>query len=244
MSGLPGSKSLYGSAGLVLIEVLMAVVLLTVLVVPLVGGVLSAARAADGIREPGIDASGSEGGFKAGEAWEWGAAVSSAWWRPGPTLHIQTEKLGGTEARGAEGLVAGLWAEGWFLGEWAPGDDGAIRVGAPALAAVIGGELLVRVRSSDGAWGPPWRLVVPLADGLSVLSDSVGSGMSGETVAHVPALANPALRPSWTAVPPEADPPGLPFLLPAASPGISAIDLDGRRQSWKAEEGRGLDVYF
>jgi hypothetical protein len=224
--------------GLVLIEVLMAVVLLAFLAVPLVTAVQSAARRADMARSQAASVSVATEGHEAEDAWEWGEAVSSAWWRPGPTLHIRVEAGSGEE------YVAGLWADGWFLGEWASADDGAIQVGAPVLTDVVGGELVVRVRSSGGVWGPPWRLVVPAADGLSALSDSGGSGLSGETVAHVPTMASPALWLSWADILPEATPLGLPFLLPPAGPGTCGADLDGRRQSWKMEDGRGLDIYF
>jgi len=85
---------------------------------------------------------------------------------------------------------------------------------------------------------------VPAADGLSVLSAPAGSGTNGETIAHVPALANPALWLSWADNSPEAAPLGLPFLLPSAGPGTCGVDLDGRRQSWKTEDGRVFDIYF
>jgi hypothetical protein len=228
------------SEGLVLIEVLMAVVLLALLIVPLVNALQSAAGRADMARGQVARVSEMAKNYEAGAAWEWGAAVSSAWWRPGPTLHMQFE----AEEWSDQDLVAGLWVDGWFLGEWGPDGDNSIQVDARALAGCIGDELIVRVRRDGGAWGPPWRLVVPAADGVSLFSDSADGGRSGEIVAHVPALANPALRLSWADTVPEATPPGLPFLLPSVGPSTCDVGLDGRRQSWKTEAGRGLDVYF
>ncbi len=111
--------------------------------------------------------------------------MSTAWWRPGPVLHIQAAS-GGDEDR-----VVGLWADGWFLGEWEPSVDGGVQVGAPAWTDFTGDELVVRVRRVGGAWGPPWRLVIPATDGEILLSQVAGEGEAGETVAHVPALGHP-----------------------------------------------------
>jgi len=93
----------------------MAVVLLAVLVVPLVTAVESAAGRAEMAMSQAAHASGWAEDHGTDEAWEWGEAVSSAWWRPGPTLHIRTEGTGETAAEGGESIIAGLWADGWFL---------------------------------------------------------------------------------------------------------------------------------
>ncbi len=226
------------SDGWVLVEVMMAVVLLGLLVVPLAAGVQSATGRANTVRSQAARVSDPPQDPDGGDAWEWGATVSSAWWRPGPSLYIQLEQRSGQDH------IAGLWVNGWFQGEVEPDDDGTVRVGAPAWYGSAGEELVVRVRTATGTWGPPWRLVVPAADGVSASSALAGDGGSGETIAHVPALANPALRPSWVETSPQASPPGFPFLLPSPGPGTGEIDLDDRRQFWNTEAGRGLDVYF
>jgi len=226
------------SDGWVLVEVLVAVMLLGFLVVPLAAGVQSATGRADGVRSQAARVSDLSWDLDSGDAWEWGATVSSAWWQPGPSLYIQLQKRNGQDH------IAGLWLNGWFQGEVEPDDNGTVRVEAPGWYGSAGEELVVRVRTATGTWGAPWRLVVPAADGVSASSASVGDGGIGETVAHVPAVANPPLRPSWMEVSPQGSPPGLLFFLPSPGPGTGEIELDGRRQFWKTEAGRGLDVYF
>jgi hypothetical protein len=238
MTRLLGSNWLLRSEGLVLIEVMMAMVLLAMLIVPLVSAVQSVAGTADRIRSRSASSFGPINSPSACEAWKWGEEVSTAWWRPGPVLRIRAES-GSDEDR-----VVGLWADGWFLGEWEPSEDGDVQAGVPAWTDFTDDELVVRVRRVGGGWGPPWRLVVPAGDGEILLSEVAGEGEAGETVAHVPALGNPALGLSWADAVPEAMPPGLPFLLPDPGPGTWEIGLDGRKQSWKTESNRGLDTYF
>jgi len=236
--GLARTKTLRPSDGLVLIEVLIAMVLLGLLVVPLVSGVQSATGRADAVRSQAAQVRNPPQTADSGDAWEWGTTVLSAWWQPGPILTVQTVETAGEEQ------IAGLWVDGWFLGEHEPEGDGTVRVEAPVWYGHIGDELVVRVRAAAGTWGPPWRLVVAAADGGSTSAVLVDDGAGGDTVAHVPALANPALQVPWADTAVEASPPGLPFLFPCPGTGTCVVDLDGREQLWKTEAGRGLDIYF
>jgi hypothetical protein len=126
--------------GLVLIEVMMATVLLALLVVPLVSGVLSVTRSADAMRGKTAEQGDLMPGSEAGGAWEWGEVISQAWWRPGPTLHARAEYGSGADC------TVGLWAEGWFLGEWKTSGNGFVEVTAPVWADLTGAELTARVR--------------------------------------------------------------------------------------------------
>lgn len=238
MVRLSDSIAILRAEGIVLVEVMVAVALLSMLVVPLVTGVHSALRAASGVRDQsaGLSASAQDPAAHAG--WEWGEALSAGDWQPGPTLDIHADSGGGT------GRMVGLWADGWYLGEWIPGEDGRVQVGPSAWSDHAGGELVVRVRRSGGPWGPPWRLIIPSTDGLSALSEMSADGGVGQTVAHAPALGNPGLRLSWMDATPEAIVDGLVFVFPFPSPGAYEVELDGRGQSWKIEGSREFDIYF
>lgn len=238
MSGLFRVNRLRRCDGSVLIEVLAAMVILGLLIGPLVSGVQSAMERAETVRSQTANVSTPSRDSVVGDAWKWGTTVSSAWWRPGPILHIQLQR------REGQRHVAGLWLNGWFQGEFEPDDNGNVLVRAPGWSNAAGDELVVRVRGAEGAWGPPWRLVVPAVDALlTTLGPAEGGGMV-ETVTHVPALANPALKLSWAEAAPATSPPSLPFLLPSPGSGTCEINLDGRTQSWVAGADRGLDVYF
>jgi hypothetical protein len=218
---------------------MMALTLSALLLVPLLSGVLSLVGSADAIRGKTADLHGSLRDSEIERAWEWGEAVCQAWWRPGPTLHLRTRSDGGAD------YVAGVWADGWFLGEWKPRGSGEVEVAAPVWADLSGDELTVRVRQGEEqAWGPPWRLIVPNAGGQPVVPASINDGASVDTVVHVPALGNPGLGLSWTGAVPPVGFPGLPFILPTPGDGAHEIELDDRKQSWKTETSRDLDIYF
>ena len=170
MTRFPRSDGLRRSEGLVLIEVMMAMVLLGLLLVPLVSGVQSIVGSADRIRSRSTGSSGSSYNSWGFEAWEWGEEVSDAWWRPGPILHVQAR------SGGDEDHVVGLWVDGWFLGEWESTEDGDVQVGAAAWTDVAGHELVARVRRVGGEWAPPWRLAVAAAEGEIGLSEVAGDG--------------------------------------------------------------------
>jgi len=140
--------------------------------------------------------------------------------------------------------VVGLWADGWFLGEWEPDGSGVLQVDARVWADLASDDLTVRVRQAGGAWGPPWRLVVPSGSGESVASESAGDGGAGEMVVHVPTLGNPGLGLSWADAAPDVTAPGLLLIFPSPGPGTHEIQLDGRKQSWKTESESDLDIYF
>ncbi len=246
MSGWRLSKPVARREGSILIEVMVAVVLLGIIVVPLATGAQSAVQRAETVQEQSAGASADVAGAGVGEAWKWGPAVARGWWTPGPVLHIDLE-----ESKDVA-LVVGLWVDGWFMSEESPDSDGRLSVRSQAWSDCVGRELLVRVREPGDAWGPPWRSFVPSflgeypfpaaqADGAE--ADAYAAA-GAEIVAHVPALASPQLTASW--LPLEAQPEvlGLPFLLPSCTPGWCELTLDGKTQSWLMEAGRALDVYF
>jgi type II secretory pathway pseudopilin PulG len=240
VSALPEDVVLRRCEGMILIEVIVAIILLGSLVVPLAGGILSAAGRADGVRQQAARVAGAVLDGDTLRAGMWGSEVARAWWRLGPTLLVRPERSGDVVA------TVGLWVDGWFLGEESLDGDRALRLDAPTWSPYAGSELVLRVRTRDGAWGPPWRSLVPGADGVVSLpvSTGVATGVGGQVVAHAPAAGNPAFQLSWAQVCPEPGPLGLPLVLQTVLSGPGGISLDGSGQSWSMELKRGLDVYF
>lgn len=240
MNARPRDAFLRRGEGSILVEVAIAVVLLAILVVPLAGGMLSAASRADAVRRHADRVAGDRPGERTLTAWTWGSEVRAAWWRPGPTLYVDTRRSGDQTP------AVGLWVDGWFLGEVEPDLEGLVRVGAATWSTSIGSELVIRARTSGGVWGPPRRSFVPGAEGVVTLPLSAGmvAGAEAEVVAHAPAAGNPSFQFSPDQVRPEPSPVGLPLVLRTTLSGPSGVSLDASAQSWWMEAGRGLDVYF
>ncbi|MBN1630513.1 MAG: hypothetical protein JW990_12165 [Thermoleophilia bacterium] len=235
-----------GSDGATLLEVMVALVLLALMVVPVALGVDSAVQMATSVRVRAETLSEESGSAGAGPAWKWGPALKSAAWGPGPTLELAVR------AQEEDVCAVGLWCDGWFLGEREPDSCGRLCVEAPELRDLMDGELVVRVRDTEGTWGPPWRSIIPDSTGASPSADTDDGSIAAledarslpRAAAHAPALAHPALDlPSGAG---EAEPvhPGLIFRVTGRTEGNFAARLEGRVQSWLMEEGRALDVYF
>lgn len=176
-------------------------------------------------------------------AWEWGARVTSIGWQPGPTLYVSAEDRGGAEC------VVGMWVDGWFVGEQTLDAGGGACVEAYDWSGASDRELVIRVRQSEGVWGPPWRSIVPEGGGAgeatghgAVAGD--GSITGDDSVVHMPTPANPPAEVLQPDVLFEKGPLGLLFLLSSETWDRCDVSLDGELQSWPMEEGRRLDVYF
>jgi hypothetical protein len=234
------------STGSILIEVVVAVALLGFLLMPLAGTALSATDRAHGLREQAVGVGAdlpSEGTL---EAWDWGTRAMAAWWRPGPTLHVKTRGKDEQRSTGGPAVVVGLWVDGWFLGERSADAEGAVEVGPEVLSASVSRELVVRVRRPGTSWGPPWRSLVPGAEGVVALppSGQENAGVGGEVVAHPPAAGTPDFRASWAGDGGDGGALGLPIVFQSAPPGPCGLSLGVFAQSWLMEAGRGLDMYF
>jgi hypothetical protein len=232
--------------GSVLVEVLVALVLLGLLIVPLASGLESAVGRTDALRTKSQKVSDAFSNVDGAESWDWGPAVWSAQWRSGPTLGLKIVAPSGSDP------VIGVWVDGWFLGERSPDAGGSVCLQASELSDLSGRELVVRVREEESVWGPPWRSLVPDASGESFSSEaatqadflSQDANTAEKSVAHAPALANPRLEISWRGAALEADLAALLFALPTSTAGRCEAALDEQRQSWWAEAGRALDLYF
>lgn len=235
-----------GERGFVLVEVLAAVVLSAVLIVPLTTTLLSVADNAAGVRDQAARLPMVTAGSATRTAWDWGPMVGSLRWGSGPAVKIELEGLVETE-----GFV-GMWADGWFLGEWSPDGDQAVEVPASTWSGLEGRELTIRVRRLDGCWGPPWRSSIPPEDREPAASIAMGlrptegdgPSTGQENVVHVHGLTNPdieILQPGGVL---HVEPLGLVFYTLPSPSGLSDIRLDDLVQSWRAEDGRALDLYF
>jgi hypothetical protein len=201
---------------------------------------------AEGLRGRAACVGDAAGESDSSGAWDWGPRVVSTVWHPGPVLDLEIE------SREEAGAVVGLWVDGWFLGEWVPDASRRLSLGASEWGGSAGAELVLRVRESEGAWGAPWRSLVPDSMGwLSFLPEATADEASGPGVevaltslVHSPWLANPSLDISWAHHPLQADAAGLVFELPPSSSGRCEAMLGARNQLWWMEVGRGLDVYF
>lgn len=239
----PGGR---GAAGSILIEVVVAVLLAGVLV-----GELAAAFSAGMARAAQVDVRVSSLGVDAAAAgkdsWNWGPSVSSLSWGAGPALRI-----GLRQRDRAAALVAGLWADGWFLGEHRLDANAGLRVAGATWEGMQGQELVVRVRDSEGEWGPPWRTVIP-----DVCGDIEGEKVaplpaaeeadlvSGQaTAVHLASLSTAALESSWTGRPQEAASLGAPVFVVPSNSGLCDIGVMGNIQTWLKEAARVVDLYF
>jgi hypothetical protein len=241
-----GSAGATGASGSILIEVVVAVLLAGVLV-----GELAPTLSASLERAAGVDVQassiGTETAATSRDPWDWAPSVSSSWWEAGPVLRV-----GFRQRDRADEQVAGLWADGWFLGEHALDADAGLRLEGATWEGMQGRELVLRVRESDGEWGPPWRTVVPDVYGdiggpkaTPLPAAEEGGILSGQTTAvHLPWLATAVLQSSWAVRPDEAVGLGSPVFVIPSTAGLRDIALSGRIQTWLKEAGRVVDLYF
>jgi hypothetical protein len=244
-SGVPTTSHARGcAAGSILIEILVAIVLLCIAIVPLASAMDEAREQVERARFQNQSAMSTSTIAWTREAWVWGPRLTSAEWRPGPGLHLDVGQGKGSE------VMVGLWIDGWFAGEWQPDASGRIVVQGPTVAGHVGAEMVVRVRSPGKHWGPPWRSLVPdhsgrVAGGL-VWGREVAAGSTAEdqTVLHPPTEGVPLF---------EVSDPGLTLRVDGAGPPIFVGNIAGNEcvaglndieQAWKVEENRALDLYF
>jgi hypothetical protein len=238
-----------GGDGFLLLEVMVALLLSAIVVVPLATCLQRAAQQAQTLTVDfgglqGLDGKGPTDGNVGG--WGWGPATRGVTWRPGPELDVW---VGGAYSSDVE---IGIWADGWLLGAWEAESGGRpTTVGVP-WSSFMGSELCIRAREASGGWGPPWRCVVPDEYGDAVASpagiDVDGSGSmepdAHALVLHTKSYSTPSIHTSWAATGLLDNAAGLVFFLPESSPGHCEVTVGGERQSWHMEWDRGLDVYF
>ena len=240
------------SDGFLMLEVLAAVVLLGVLLVPLTSAALAALGAAAAGRGQDGALAGMAAESKGDEAWGWGAQITTAGWGPGPVLNIAVRRQGDAS------ITVGLWVDGWFLGTYVPDQDGLVSVRASDWRDAEGREVVMRVREGEGGWGPPRRSIVvsrggdapwPAMIDVAPTAGGAGSPEPRLSVVHARAFANPKVRATAAVGSVEFGPLGLLLLvdpsgLERCGLGLGPETPEDQAQSWYAEEHRAVDLYF
>ncbi len=241
----PKSDDVWGR-GFVLIEVLAAIFILGLLVVSLGTAVQRACASAIRLRDEAALLSSATRESAHGEAWEWGSIVDRMAWSPGPQLIVTV--AGGERGEGA----VGIWADGWLLGEWPAPEEGTLTLGPVEWGGIVGQELVVRLRSGDGPWGPPCRTVVPDQYGnvgvvVASVADSavVNAGLEDAVaVSHVRYSGAFSLRSSYPGQVMAEAIDGMVAVLGVSTRGLRDLVCGDSVQSWLASEHRRLDVYW
>jgi len=235
--------------GFLLVEVMVAVLLSALVVVPLATCLQRAARQAQALTVDygELQETGPQGpsGGSAG-IWSWGPAARRVVWRPGPELDIWVDSGASSE------IEISIWADGWLLGEWRAQSDGEATTVDMPWSSLTGCELCIRARETSGAWGPPWRCIVPdeYGDvGANPASGETDASRSTESdaralVLHTRSYSTPSIGTSWAETMTYENAAGLVFFLPECGPGHCEVTVGSERQSWHMESDRRLDVYF
>lgn len=240
-SSVHGSK--WGSArGFTLIEVITALALVSVALLPMMSLFLAAYERllAVGEEEGGAEDETAARGSQS--SWEWSPSyVEEATWESGGLrLLIRVPVSEPT-------LEVGWWVDGWFGGaEVVPASQGG-RVLLPQLRIIPeAAEVVVRVRVGDGPWGVPWRtrLSGETAPGDAGPRDTYGEPGEGSGVAAVVVHAPGAGVPSLTVTPPPEGPGILwPVVVPV-DPGAVEVGCDGRTQRLEVGPDEVVHLYF
>ncbi len=240
-----------GNAGSVLLEVMMATLLVGLLVVPLATSFAGMVGEARTVRQRAQGDAGGRTTSQSAEAWEWGPRVIAGWWRPGPVLHL---RVSGSSGESPADVEVGVWADGWLVGQEVivlSGRSGSpatndLQIGPELWIGLADSELVVRVRTVTGVWGPPWRLAVPEPGaGSPALGAALPTPPQDQTVVvHRPGIGTSSLTATWNPGDLTCPPFGLLFALTPAVEGWGGATLDGRSQWWLMEEGRSVDLYF
>lgn len=235
-----------GCGGWVLLEVMAATALLAVLAGSLAVALAAVAGRADAV-SAGVAARGSTA-QAVRDGWEWSGAWVEAFWTLGPTLSIRSACR-----EGCASSQVGVWIDGWPVMEGPAGEMGRPVLGPAEWLRHAGAEVIIRARCDGGAWGPPWRTLVPgtggslppTGEGPVPPAIQAGNAPPGaaEAVVHLPMAGNPAVEGLYeTAV--EATPSGLSFRAAGPLTGVMGVRLSSQEQLWPVEAGRILDVYF
>jgi hypothetical protein len=235
--GVTGPLLLTGpSAGVTLVEVMVALLLMAILLVPMAGhllAVLERGRQAE-MQADALATGAAEGGHEA--LWGWGARSRGAW-GPGPVLAASV--YGGPRDGG---LVLGVWLAGWLVAERETEPGVVLAIDAP-WRSHQGDEVVLRAREEAGAWGPPWRSTVPSVGGAQdPLPGAAPAEEAGSrAVVHLPAAGAAGLSAGSGQLMQMSDHPAV---LPQSAGTVSMVGFSDELQLWWSQEGREVHVYF
>jgi len=239
--------------GFLLLEVMVAVVVLAVMTVSLAGAAQSVSAAAGRLRGGQVEPS---RGFAqddtseaaVGKAWRWGEQVEAVLWGRSGKIEVKVSDCLGLHISHR----VGVWIDGWFVGEFETDSDGTVLlssgnwVSKQTVAAAPQRELIVRVRTTGECWGPPWRLVLAGANSDAGQFSLERAQKPDEdcAVVHLPFLSTATLRLGGVSGAASSECGGLLRVVCSSGEGVVEVGLEGRSQSWSAEAGRSVDVYF
>lgn len=222
-------------AGSTMLEVLAALALLAVAILPLASATLAALDRRERLEEKLTQhQSGLRGRVEQDESgllWSWGVRPGLLSWTSEPGLSVRLE------GRGSERCdFIGLWVDGWFQGEWAATGAETVKVGQPAFwRGRAGREVVVRGRQPGGPWGAPLRAVVPGGDRRQETGSS-------EALVHLPWAGTGKVSVSGSTAP--SLPQEGPLLLTELPAGDISSGYFKQEQHWFGTRGRFVHVFF
>jgi len=119
-----------------------------------------------------------------GLAWTWGAPqIRAGVWDADGTLRVLAEG-----PKRAAGILVGMWLNGSFMGETDASSGGWTPLEAvPPGSLPIRAGVVARARMPAGAWGVPWRTVVPDSPAAPTVGESAIDDPGGWVTVHLPA---------------------------------------------------------
>ncbi len=241
--GRRGSSLLPDQQGSVMLEAIVAFVLLAIALGPLVGTLLSLADRSTRVQSRLSSTSlGDEAGspVPAVDRWTWGPRPGEVSWGDGPSLLV-TLAGPGTE----KVARVGVWVDGWPAAEVDVAGQTSLEVGSAAQwLGRPGAELIIRARTADGPWGPPFRTVVPGSSLTAAVPLEEVSDVPSSATVHFPIAGRLLLLLSGQPVLDPAGPSAEPGLLPPLSPGAADVESTWPSQSWIVSPERRIDLYL
>ena len=232
--------------GFSLLEVCIALLLLTVALLPLVQIAVALTQrtirldrraAASSVR---VD---DEAAGSGSADWTWGPRPGLLSWGDG--LQLETDLRG---PGCAQGQRLGFWVSGWFAGEVEAGVLDHVALGATEFwRSHAGEEVVVRARRTDGAWGAPMRTLVPAANGAGSQPSepgSTGGSLLPTALVHLPAAGSASLEVTDSAAGRRVDLDAGPRHIPMQCVGPVDVAFGVIIQAWLSEEARDVDLYF
>ena len=227
-------RTAFPAEGSALLDVMIALSLLAIVLVSL-GGTAAALLSRAGRLD--FSLSGREDG-PAADQWTWGPRPGVVVWLPGPNLEL---RLQGAGTQAADWI--GVWVDGWLESEVSARDQGVLPIGAPGMwSSKSGSEVIVRARRQDGAWGSPWRSVVPSPVGSGAMPNgqTVGTAM---LAVHLPAAGETSFNVDLGVTPAVVDAVATPTSVTVGVSGVAAVTGAGAPQKVLVEGGTDVDVY-
>ena len=241
------SQTSWGEEGSLLLEVVVGLLLVSVLTVFLCGTLFSLRGRALQVESRWVGADELQADGESLAAWSWGPRVTGCWSTSGEGVNVAVQgHMGQNE------YVLGVWADGWFVGEYPVEGAREVLLSDERWRAIpSGAEVVLRVRAPDSWWGPRWRFLVgsswPVArepsSGTSAVADWAPDA-AAQAAVHLTASGSVAVTVNEGEVSSRVETTMTPITIPIDACGAISIALGDAVQSWLGEEGRSVDLYF